>query len=115
MGYGITTKGYRLYDPLKQKIIYSRDVIFNEQECGLEESTQQEPQKYVHLECTDEPLETPDPPEPLPDSPQPQCHFERQRKQTEFYGYQCNVTDITEPTQNFQQVESLWVANGFSN
>ena len=40
MGYGTTTKGYRLYDPLKKRVVYSRDVIFNEQKCGLEESTQ---------------------------------------------------------------------------
>ena len=42
MGYGTTTKGYRLYDPLKKKIVFSRDVIFNEQKCGLEEFTQHE-------------------------------------------------------------------------
>ena len=36
MGYGTTTKGYRLYDPLKEKVVFSRDVVFNEQECGLE-------------------------------------------------------------------------------
>ena len=43
MGYGTTTKGYRLYDPLKKRVVFSRDVIFNEQKCGLEESTQHEP------------------------------------------------------------------------
>ena len=78
-------------------MIYSRDVIFNEQKCGLEKSTQQEPQKYVHLECTDEPLETPDSPEPLPEPPQQLHCSERERKQTEFYGHRCSVTDITEP------------------
>ena len=30
LGYGLTTKAYRLYDLDKKKIIYSRDVIFNE-------------------------------------------------------------------------------------
>ena len=30
LGYGATTKGYRLYDPLKKRICFSRDVIFNE-------------------------------------------------------------------------------------
>ena len=109
MGYGTTTKGYRLYDPLKQKVIYSRDVMFNELKCGLEESTQREPQKYVHLECTDDPLEMADPPEPLPESPQPWRHSERERKQTEFYGHRCNVTDITEPTSvNEAQADHRW-------
>ena len=28
LGYGTTTKGYRLYDPLKKKLFHSRDVIF---------------------------------------------------------------------------------------
>ena len=29
-GYGVTTKGYRLYNPMKKKVCYSRDVIFME-------------------------------------------------------------------------------------
>ena len=29
MGYGEETKGYRLYDPEKRKVFYSRDVKFN--------------------------------------------------------------------------------------
>ena len=57
MGYGIATKGYRLYDPLK-KVAFSQDVIFNEQKCGFEESTQHEPRKYVYLGYPDEPLNT---------------------------------------------------------
>ena len=30
LGYGEQTKGYRLYDPIQQKVLYSRDVKFNE-------------------------------------------------------------------------------------
>ena len=30
VGYGDFTKGYRLYDATERKIIYSRDVQFNE-------------------------------------------------------------------------------------
>ena len=48
MGYGTTPKGYQLYDPLKQKVIYSRNVIFNEQKCGLEESTSDGRLSYFH-------------------------------------------------------------------
>lgn len=37
VGYGTDVKGYLLYDPSKPgKIIYSRDVRFNEMEFGLE-------------------------------------------------------------------------------
>ena len=92
MGYGTTTKGYRLYDPLKKRVVYSRDVIFNEQKCGLEESTQHEPRKYVYLEYSDEPSDTTSSTEP------PLLRrSERERRQTEFYGQRCNVTDIKEP------------------
>ena len=97
MGYGTSTKGYRLYDLLKRKVIFSRDVIFNEQKCEFEEPAQQKQQKHVYLEYSDEPLETTDLPESLPESPLPRRYSERERKQTKFYGYRCNVTDINEP------------------
>ncbi len=32
VGYGQETKGYRLYDPIRQKVLHSRDVRFNEDE-----------------------------------------------------------------------------------
>ena len=32
LGYGKTTKGYRLYDPATDKVFYCRDVKFNEPE-----------------------------------------------------------------------------------
>lgn len=32
LGYGQQTKGYRLFDPIQRKVIYSRDVQFNESE-----------------------------------------------------------------------------------
>ena len=35
---------------LSKRVVFSRDVIFNEQKYGLEESTQPEPKKYVYLE-----------------------------------------------------------------
>ena len=36
LGYGTETKGYRLYDPQSSRVIYSRDVKFNEREFGIE-------------------------------------------------------------------------------
>ena len=36
LGYGSETKGYRLYDLKRSKIIYSRDILFYESECGFE-------------------------------------------------------------------------------
>ena len=81
-----------MYDPLKKKVVFSRDVIFNEQKCGLEESIQHEPRKYVYLEYPDEPLDTTSSTEPLL-----LRRSERERRQTDFYGERCNVTDIKEP------------------
>ena len=93
MCYGTTTKGYRLYDPLKKKVVFSQDVIFNEQKCGLEELKQREPKKYVYLEYSDEQADVTNSPEPLM-----LRRFECERKQTEFYVQRCNVADIKEPT-----------------
>lgn len=36
LGYSTNRKGYRLYDPERQRIVYSRDVKFNESESGIE-------------------------------------------------------------------------------
>ena len=58
LGYGTTTKGYHLYDPLKKRVLFSRDVIFNDCKYVFEESTQQESQKRVYLDYFDELSET---------------------------------------------------------
>eukprot|EP00731_Ephydatia_muelleri_P016374 Em0009g798a len=63
-GYGVTTKGYRLYDPLKKKVCYSRDVIFMEDKYN-QLKPEEEAERRVYLEYSDEPDETADNPEPL--------------------------------------------------
>ena len=97
LGYGATTKGYRLYDPLKKKVFYSRDVIFNEQEYGCKELSEQEPLRYVHLEYSDESTETVESSET--ESPVPVSRrSDRERQRPDYYGYQCNLSHVTEPT-----------------
>lgn len=93
VGYGTTTKGYRLYDPLRKKIIHSRDIIFNEQKYGFDETSEslKEPEQPVYLEYSDEPSETADAPTP------PLRRSECERRQPIFYGYQCNLTHANEP------------------
>lgn len=97
VGYGATTKGYRLYDPLRKKIIHSRDVIFNEQKYGIDETfeSQKEQERYVYLEYSDEPSETIDSPD-SPDSP-PRQRPQRERRPPIYYGHQCNLTHVKEP------------------
>ena len=41
LGYGEQTKGYRLYDPEKKIILYSRDVKFNEKEKEAKDNSDQ--------------------------------------------------------------------------
>ena len=36
LGYGDVTKGYRLYNPIKARVIHSRDVVFDETSLGFE-------------------------------------------------------------------------------
>ena len=74
-------------------MFHSRDVIFNEQKCGFTDPSQaqKEPQPLVYLECSDEPSETIEPSVPVV------RQSERERRQTNFYGYQCNLSDVKEP------------------
>ena len=80
VGYGEETKAYRLYDTNK-KVIFSRDVLFNENECGIECDVAQSEgdQQYFDLDLSDEadttscpettnnPLPEPAPVEPVPE------------------------------------------------
>ena len=36
VGYGAETRGYRLYDPTRAIVFYSRDVLFNESSHDIE-------------------------------------------------------------------------------
>ena len=47
IGYGSKVKGYRLYDPDRRTVFFSRDVRFNESEVGLKESNVAEPLSCV--------------------------------------------------------------------
>lgn len=54
LGYGETTKGYRLFDVNRSKVFHSRDVQFNEErsEVGQDMFKEGEEKRYVELEYT---------------------------------------------------------------
>ena len=45
LGYGTETKGYRLYDPKRERVFYSRDVVFNESDVGIEKEPSEQKEK----------------------------------------------------------------------
>jgi hypothetical protein len=57
LGYGTETKAYRLYDPQNSRVIYSRDVKFNESEFGIEKElpgNEFQADKHVTLELSND-------------------------------------------------------------
>ena len=105
VGYGEETKGYRLYDPQEKKICFSRDVSFNENECGFErEVTQAGGDQYVQLDLQGEddsspepmithqfpvlpPQEQPNVPQQQPSVPQEQPNVRRSGRERHFPNY----------------------------
>ena len=95
LGYGKKTKGYRLYDPSRNKVIFSRDVKFNESE--RKEKTEincDDPVHYIELDLTDNTELVSN----LENCPTEQPNAEpilrrsgRERKTPDFYGTRVNV------------------------
>ena len=112
VGYGNETKGYRLFDTVRQKIIFSRDVVFNEQEyCSGSQVPEGDAGHHVELE-----LSSDEPPEEVQDmqpaesgneqhtSPQVIRRSSRTKYRPNFYGYEANFTQSQ--TQEPQSVEA---------
>ena len=49
IGYGDNHKGYQLYDVQNRRIMYSRDVVFNEMSGGLEKSEAKSKLPYARI------------------------------------------------------------------
>lgn len=85
LGCGTETKGYRLYDKKCGKVLYSRDVLFNESSCRIQkESTEQEEKCYVTIESKDEETIVDEPPQPLV-----LRRSERARQPPDYYSVHC--------------------------
>ena len=79
LGYEDGVKGYRLYDREKQRVFYSRDVIFNEG--GDPTETDNEQSGSIEIECTDKIEDV-----PVQNVDQQPRRSEREWKPTDRYG-----------------------------
>lgn len=83
LGYGSETKGYRLYDPEKKKVFYSRDVIFNETELYMQKESSTTVEKTVEISFSDSVPESEEPQEvPAQQNQRPT----RERRPPNYYG-----------------------------
>ena len=111
VGYGMITKGYRLYDPTDKKIVHSRDVQFNEQvkECGQspQDVSDQDYQLIAEFSETSDIESNSDATQPMADElPDPEMprRSTRPRKQPDFYGLEhSNVSEIACSPTSYQE------------
>ena len=71
LGYGTNQKGYHLYDLRQMKVVYSRDVVFDETSMPGIRKEEETTVKYVELEIKEEPVieetATSNPPDSIPE------------------------------------------------
>ena len=109
LGYGTETKAYRLYDVERKKVIFSRDVVFNESKNGIEESSEstQDSTRYVQLDSGREDDQTQE--DQVPQEQEPVLRRStRERRQTNIYtpGATCTVADTGDPTSRKEALDS---------
>ena len=110
LGYGTETKGYRLYDPKREKVFFSRDVVFNEKKRGIEKEKHMEENRCVQIEClsnVDEDTETTQP--TIEEQPEPVLRRSaRERQPPDFYGARVNIASevLNEPTSMTEALAS---------
>ena len=110
VGYGMVTKGYRLYDPTDRKILHSQDVQFNERAKECRPNTQVSDTDYQLIAEFSESSDT----ENNFDATQPKVDEKlnsevprrstRQRKQPDFYGKEMsNVSEVAHSPTSYQE------------
>ena len=97
LGYGTVRKGYRLYEVDRAKVVWSRDVLFNECKHGVEKERDENCDKqYVKLDSTDDDQVN----EVVDHDDEPVLRrSSRERKPPTHYGEWANLThgDFEEP------------------
>ena len=104
LGYGTERKGYPLYDPSRERVYYSRDVVFHEPSRGIERE-QSVPERSsgrcVELDFHDGEKQVADKEHTTEEGAEPVVRRSNQEKKApDYYGDWASVTDaeLTEPT-----------------
>ena len=111
VGYGMVTKGYRLYDPIDRRIVYSRDVQSNEKvkESGqnAQDVSDHDYRLIAEFSETSDIESNSDATQPKVDEildPEVPQRSTRPRKQPDFYGLeQINVSEIACSPTSYQE------------
>ena len=97
VGYGESVKGYRLYDPNRARVFYSRNVLFNEKRSKVKsEPTHEENEQYVKLEIIDHHVDEIICDDRKSDAPKTSAEprrSQRERRAPDFYGNRANVAN----------------------
>ena len=93
LGYGKRTKGYRLFDPIRRKVLHSRDVTFNESEQKSETTSNDDPSHELILDfSSDCEPGTSTESQTQDQRPEPR-RSTRQTRPPEYYGIQSHFTE----------------------
>ena len=113
LGYGTERKGYGLYDPSRERVYYSRDVVFHEPSRGIERE-QSVPERSsgrcVELDFHDGEKQVADKEHTTEEGAEPVVRRSNQEKKApDYYGDWASVTDaeLTEPTTVKDALSSL--------
>ena len=97
LGYGTETKGYRLYDPKQERVFHSRDVMFNEEKCSIEEESNGQDKRCVNIDslCDNESVAEGEVESLNPDTEEETelllRRSQRERQPPIYYGMQANI------------------------
>lgn len=96
VGYGTEVKGYRLFDPLTQKVFYSRDV--NKEQTGVEKEVRSEFERQIELELSDDVFSEPVDSDDLPEDGNsvPTCRSMRERRRPDYFIESVSVASAVE-------------------